>query len=151
MQQGFFLYTCSCMNTFSFAFLFLFYFLFFLQLPTLFSMHSSPPNVLGGSAFFFFIDQKQEPHGTQSMGFYFYFLPPTPNPLFNAFKPTHCAGWVSSFYFPPTPNPLPSGKRALRFASPGFNLHHFYFLLIDVSLFKDRGVAMGKPHCNSSI
>jgi len=24
------------------------------------------------------------------------------------------------FYFPPTPNPLPSGKRALRFASPGF-------------------------------
>ena len=53
--------------------------------------------------------------------------------------------------FPPTPNPLPSGKRALRFASPGFNLHHFYFPLIDVGLFKDRGVAMGKPHCNSSI
>ena len=128
MQQGFLLYTCSCMNTFSFAFLFLFYFLFFLQLPTLFSMHSSPSTALGGSAFFFFIDQKQEPHGTQSMGFYFYFLPPTPNPLFNAFKPTHCAGWVCLS-----------------------NLHHFYFPLIDRGLFKDRGVAMGKPHCNSSI
>ena len=23
-------------------------------------------------------------------------------------------------FLPPTPNPLPSGKRALRFASPGF-------------------------------
>jgi hypothetical protein len=116
----------------------------------------------------------------------------------------------SSFYFlflPPTPNPLPSGKRALRFASPCFypppllqlssywaadvnplvlaphlcclyfwiprfrgewrkestRLCHprwkagvhsyssFYLPFIWVSLFKDRGVAMGKPHCNSSI
>jgi hypothetical protein len=55
-------------------------------------------------------------------------FPPTPNPLFNAFKPTHCAGWVCLS-----------------------NLHHFYFPLIDISLFKDRGVAMGMPHCNSSI
>jgi len=55
------------------------------------------------------------------------------------------------FFLPPTPNPLPSGKRALRFASPDFNLHHFFLSLIDMSLFKDRGVAMGKPHCNSSI
>ena len=31
-------------------------------------------------------------------------------------------------FLPPTPNPLPSGKRALRFASPCFNLHHFYLL-----------------------
>jgi len=119
MQQGFLLYTCSCMNTFSFAFLFLFYFLFFLQLPTLFSMHSSPPNVLGGSAFFFFIDQKQEPHGTQSMGFYFYFLPPTPNPVINAFKPIPLR-WVGlslflflSFtfsFFPLLPTLFPPGK-----------------------------------------
>ena len=52
------------------------------------------------------------------------FLPPTPNPLVNAIKPTHCDGWVSCFFYflflPPTPNPLPSGKRALRFARPGF-------------------------------
>jgi len=26
--------------------------------------------------------------------FCFLFLPPAPNPLINAFKPTHCAGWV---------------------------------------------------------
>ena len=31
-------------------------------------------------------------------------------------------------FLPPTPNPLPSGKRALRFASPGFNFHQFYLL-----------------------
>jgi hypothetical protein len=99
---------------------------------------------------------KKETHGTQSMGFFFfsYFL-----------------------FLPPTPNPLPSGKRALRFASPGscppplplqlssyraadvnplvlalsFSYSSFYFPLIDVGLFKDRVVAMGKPHCNSSI
>jgi len=29
--------------------------------------------------------------------FFFLFLPPTPNPLINAFKPTHCAGWVCFF------------------------------------------------------
>ena len=38
-------------------------------------------------------------------------------------SPPHCAGWVSFFYL------------------------HFIW----VSLFKDRVVAMGKPHCNSSI
>ena len=32
-----------------------------------------------------------------------------------------------------------------------FSYSSFYFVLIDISLFKDRGVAMGKPHCNSSI
>ena len=61
----------------------------FSQLPALLSMPSSPPTALGGSLFIFH-DLKQETHGTQSMGFYF---PPTPNPLFNAPKPTHCAGW----------------------------------------------------------
>ena len=50
-------------------------------------MPSSPPTVLGGSAFLTRIIQKQESHGTQSMGFYF---SPTPNPLINAFKPAHC-------------------------------------------------------------
>jgi len=88
------------------------------------------------------------------------FLPPTPNPLLNAFKPIPLR-WVGLFLFsfaffflsflPPTPNPLPSGKRALRFASPASNLHHFFFSLIDMSLFKDRVFAMGKPHCNFSI
>jgi len=43
--------------------------------------------------------------------------------FFPAFKPIHCAGWVISFYLP----------------------------FIDVGLFKDRAVAMGKPHCNRSI
>jgi hypothetical protein len=65
-------------------------------------MPSSPPTALGGSAFLTLLIQKQETHGTQSMGFYsftltlflLFFLPPTPNPLLNALKPTHCAGWV---------------------------------------------------------
>ena len=56
------------------------------------------------------------------------FLPPTPNPLINDRKPTHCAGRVCLS-----------------------NHHHFYFTLINISLFKNRGVAMGKPHCNYSI
>ena len=47
----------------------------------------------------------------QSMGFYYLFL-----------------------FLPPTPNPLPSGKRALRFASRVSICYHFYFLLIDVGL-----------------
>ena len=57
------------------------------------------------------------------------------------------------------------GTQSMGFFSP--NLHHylrhprwkagvhsyssFYFPLIDMSLFKDRVVAMGKPHCNYSI
>jgi len=32
-----------------------------------------------------------------------------------------------------------------------FSYSSFYLPFIWVSLFKDRGVAMGKPHCNSSI
>ena len=32
-----------------------------------------------------------------------------------------------------------------------FYYSSFYFPFIDMSLFKDRVVAMGKPHCNSSI
>ena len=55
--------------------------------------------------------------------FLFLFLPPTPNPVFNDFKPTHCTGWSSYFSLP----------------------------FIWVSLLKDRVVAMGKPHCNYSI
>jgi hypothetical protein len=46
-----------------------FFFFFFPQLPTLLSMPSSPPTVLGGSAFLFLIMQKEETHGSQSMGF----------------------------------------------------------------------------------
>jgi hypothetical protein len=49
------------------------------------------------------------------------------------------------FFLPPTPNPLPSGKRALRFASPGFKLHHFYLPLIDVVLFKEEELRWGSP------
>ncbi|RLS27534.1 MAG: hypothetical protein DWH70_00325 [Planctomycetota bacterium] len=90
-------------------------------------MPLSPPTALGGSAFLFLIIQIQATHGAQSMGFCFFilflFLPPTPNPLINAFKPTHCAGWVAFIYLP----------------------------FIWMSLIKDRGVAMGKPHCNYSI
>ena len=32
-------------------------------------------------------------------------------------------------FLPPTPNPLPSGKRALRFASPGFYPPPFFLLI----------------------
>ena len=31
------------------------------------------------------------------------------------------------------------------------NASVFYFLFIDVGVFEDRAVAMGKPHCNRSI
>ena len=96
------------------------------------------------------------------MGGSFTFLPPTSNTLFFAFTPAFF------LFFPPTPNPLPSGKRALRFASPGFQLARrrlrhprwkagvhsyssFYLPFIWVSLFEDRVVAMGNPHCNYSI
>ena len=130
-----------------FFYCFFFYF-FFPQLPTLVSMPLSPPTALGGSALPLIL-QKQATHGTQSMGFLLSllpFFPQLPTLVSNAFKPIHRAGWVSltshssktsdpwnavhglftftftfTFTFlPPTPNPLPSGKRALRFASPGF-------------------------------
>jgi hypothetical protein len=77
--------------------------------------------------------QKQATHGTQSMGFYFY------------------------FYFIPfsSPNSQPSSQchkaHPLRWVGLPSNLHHFFFSLIDMGLFKDRVVAMGKPHCNYSI
>ena len=44
----------------------------------------------------------------------FFFFPQLPTLFFFAFTPTFF------LLLPPTPNPLPSGKRALRFASPGF-------------------------------
>jgi hypothetical protein len=46
-----------------------FVFFFFPQLPTLFPMPSSPPTVLGGSAFLPLIMQKKMTHGTQSLTF----------------------------------------------------------------------------------
>jgi hypothetical protein len=63
------------------------------------------------------------------MGFYFLFF------LFLPLLPT---------LFPPGKGPFASLARVSI-------LHHFYFPLIDMVLFKDRVVAMGKPHCNSSI
>jgi hypothetical protein len=77
--------------------------------------------------------------------------------------------WSFTFLFLPTPNPLPSGKRALSLRSPAFQppplsiyivfkpIHcvgwviYFFFSFIDVGMFKERAVAMGKPHCNRSI
>ena len=73
--------------------------------------------------------------------------------------------YILSFtFFLPTPNPLPSGKRALSLRSLAFlpsllstqtyclQAHPLrwmgHFLL---GLFKERAVAMGKPHCNLSI
>ena len=61
---------------------------------------------------------------------------PYPYHYLSSFKnksPTERSPWAFTFtllflFLPPTPNPLPSGKRALRFASPGFNFHHFYLL-----------------------
>jgi|688.fasta_scaffold44832_4 hypothetical protein len=48
-------------------------------------MPSSPPTALGGADFLTLIIQKEETHGTQSMGFYF---PQPPPLLFNSLKPT---------------------------------------------------------------
>jgi hypothetical protein len=60
----------------------------------------------------------------QTVSPYPYFtFSPISTTFFTVPKPTHCAGYVASFYLP----------------------------FIWVSLFKDRVVAMGKPHCNSSI
>ena len=57
------------------------------------TMLSSPPTALGGSAFPRII-QKQETHGTQSMGFevsvQLLLSPQTKSP-----SPSHCGGWVS--------------------------------------------------------
>jgi len=101
-------------------------------------------------------------------------LPPTPNPLINALKPTHCAGWVylisynsktrdpwnavHGLLFPPTSTGafatfvlLSGGCKSAGAHPTPFSYSFFYFPLIDMGLFKDRGVAMGKPHCNSSI
>jgi len=39
------------------------------SLPSSFLLPSSPPTVLGGSAFYTCIIQKQKTHGAQSMGF----------------------------------------------------------------------------------
>ena len=82
---------------------------------------------MGGVFFLTRIMQKQAPHGTQSMGFCFYFLPPTPNPLVNPLSPPTALGRYAlprimqkqaphgtqsmgfCFYIlflPPTPNPL---------------------------------------------
>jgi len=79
-----------------------------------------------------------------------FFFPPTPNPLINAFKPTHCAGWVCLsnshhskirdpwnavhglllflFYFlflPPTPNPLINALKPT-FITPAYAEFHSY-------------------------
>ena len=35
--------------------------------------------------------------------------------------------FVFILFLPPTPNPLPSGKRALRFASPGFYFSPLFY------------------------
>ena len=55
------------------------------------------------------------------------------------------------FFFPQLPTLFPPGKGPFASLARVSFLHHFYFRLIDMSFFKDRGVAMGKPHCNSSI
>ena len=73
--------------------------------------------------------------------------------------------YILSFtFFLPTPNPLPSGKRALSLRSlaflPSLLSTHIYCLQAHplrwmghflLGLFKERAVAMGKPHCNRSI
>jgi hypothetical protein len=71
-----------------------------------------------------------------------------------------CIFWASAsgflfcffcFYFPQLPTLFPPGKGPFASLARVSNFLHFYFRLIDMSLFKYRGVAMGKPHCNSSI
>jgi hypothetical protein len=56
-----------------------------------------------------------------------------------------------SFFFPQLPTLFPPGKGPFASLARVSILHHFYIPLIDMSLFKDRVVAMGKPHCNYSI
>ena len=58
-----------------------------------------------------------------------FFFFPNSQPSYQYLQ-AHLLRWVGRYLFafafsflslfPPTPNPLPSGKRALRFASPGF-------------------------------
>jgi hypothetical protein len=55
------------------------------------------------------------------------------------------------FFFPLLPTLFPPGKGPFASLARVSILHLFYFLLIDRGLFNDRGVAMGKPHCNYSI
>jgi len=45
-------------------------------------------------------------------------------------------------FLPPTPNPLPSGKRALRFASPGSILHHFYSMPLSPPFLIERRMSI---------
>jgi hypothetical protein len=59
--------------------------------------------------------------------------------------------FLSFFFFPQLPTLFPPGKGPFASLARVSILHHFYFPLIDVGLFKDRVVAMGKPHCNYSI
>jgi len=122
--------------SFSFT-LFYFIFFFFPQLPTLFPPGKGPFASLARlltstTAFATFVLLSG---GCKSAGAY-----PTP--------------FVFSFLlslFPQLPTLFPPGKGPFASLARVSNLHHFYFLLIDMGLFKDRGVAMGKPHCNSSI
>jgi hypothetical protein len=46
---------------------------------------------------------------------------------------------------------LSSGCQSAGAGPAPFSYFSFYFPIIDLDLFKDRGVAMGKPRCNSSI
>ena len=101
---------------------------------------------------------KQEPHGTQSIGFsfsltfFFTFFPQLPT-LFPPGKgPVASLVRVSvtrplllqlSSYWAADVNPL--------VLALSFSYYSFFFSLIDMRLFKDRVVAMGKPHCNYSI
>ena len=55
------------------------------------------------------------------------------------------------FLFPLLPTLFPPGKGPFASLARVSIHHHFYFPLIDTGLLKDRGVAMGKPHCNSFI
>ena len=96
---------------------------------------------------------------------------------FPAFKPIHCVGWViffwaclkterlrwgsptatapfALFWLCPTAFVNLARDFSLVLTSVRFRVNPwlvFFFPFIDVGLFKERAVAMGKPHCNRSI
>ena len=90
----------------------------------------------------------------------FFFFPQLPTLLSMPSSPSTALGgsallfFCFLFYFlffPQLPTLFPPGKGPFASLARVSILLHFYFPLIDMSLFKDREVAMGKPHCNSSI
>ena len=109
---------------------------------------------------------------------FFLFLPPTPNPLLNALKPTHCAGWVAfltriiqkqkthgtqsmGFLIPTTTiaptepclNHSEGGFACFRFISTNFNKYIFEGrgARYRIDIFRNQHICLGKIHQRISL